>query len=131
MLRTIICVSTYFVLPIILLSYRESLAQTTIINNMDGGWYSMQGIHDPTNSNYLVGDNRPSCVPSESCQNDFRNFFVFDLGGVTQPIASGTFTVFVPRAPDGYQSPDPSENYELHDVVTPIATLVNGTGGVA
>jgi hypothetical protein len=62
-----------------------------------------------------------------------RNFFVFDLASVVQPIASAKLALFVPSALSGpgYNSPDPSENYEVHDVTTSIATLVAGTGGVA
>jgi hypothetical protein len=77
--------------------------------------------------NYFVGDNLSN--------KDTRNFFVFNLAGVTQPIASATLALYVPGAPGdigpGYESPDPSETYELHDVVTPIASLVGNTGGVA
>jgi hypothetical protein len=50
-----------------------------------------------------------------------------------QPIASAKLALFVPSelAGPGYNSPDPSENYELNDVTTSIATLVAGTGGAA
>jgi hypothetical protein len=85
----------------------------------------MTGNHQPETHNYFVGDRF-------GVGRDFRNFFVFDLAGVTQPIASAKLALFVPILPEpGYESPDPSENYELHDVVTPFATLLDGTGGVA
>jgi hypothetical protein len=129
--RTTGCTSTLITLLLVLLDCPSVSSATVNINNTDGGWYSVQGIHDPTNSNYLVGDNRiGSCTPSVACQDDFRNFFVFDLAGVTQAIASAKLAVWVPSPPDGYKSADPNENYELHDVITPIATLLDGTGGV-
>ena len=61
---------------------------------------------------------------------EHRNFFVFDLAGVTQPISSATLNLYVPSATEnGYVSADPSENYELHDVVTSLSALIAGTGG--
>jgi hypothetical protein len=108
-----------------------SSAETMVINYTDRGWYTPEGLHRPVNTNYLVGDNRGGgCTTSETCKDDFRNFFVFDLSGVTKAVGPATFALWLPL-PSGYQSADTSENYELHDVVTPIATLVAGTGGVA
>src|SRR5947207_11973228 len=88
-------------------------AQTVTISHTDRGWYNNTGFHNPSNPNYVVG-------------GDYNNFFVFDLSGVTQPIASAKLALYVPSAlaGPGYSSPDPSENYELHDVTTSIATLV-------
>lgn len=104
-------------------------AQTVFINFTDRGSYTETGFHNPSNPNYVVGDNRG--FPS-AC-GDCRNFFVFDLSSVVQPIASAKLALFVPSSLSGpgYVSADPSENYELHDVTTSIATLLAGTGGVA
>jgi PEP-CTERM motif len=122
-------VSWLFTLLSGLLYCPSALAQTVVINYTDRGWYAPTGFHDPSNLNYGVGDVRgPSC--GVTCYADIRNFFVFDLAGVTQPISSAKLELSVPIG-RGYVSPDPSENYELHDVITPIATLVDGTGGVA
>jgi outer membrane scaffolding protein for murein synthesis (MipA/OmpV family) len=108
-----------------------TLAQTQNIHVTDSGWYDATGFHNPVNTNYLVGDVRGS-ICSPHCTDDFRDFFVFDLSGVNQTIASAKFAVSVTSALDGgYRSADPSENFELHDVGTPIATLVAGAGGVA
>jgi hypothetical protein len=100
------------------------------VNYTDRGWYSPAGIHNPNNLSYIAGDTRGAgCV---TCVSDSRNFFVFDLAGITQPIAAAKLAVLVPSQPGpGYVSADPSENYELHDVITPIAALRNGTGGIA
>lgn len=96
--------------------------QTTVFNYKDRGQYSDFGVHDKNNSNYLAG----------YIGNEYRNFFVFDLTGVIQPIASATLNLSLPGVPrPGYDSPDPSGNFELHDVVTSISSLTAGTGGVA
>ena len=103
-------------------------AQTVVINHTNRGWYDDTGSSLPNNLSYAVGDYRGGgCVP---CVGDMRNFIVFDLSGVSQPIVSAKIAGFIP-GPTGYQSGDPSENLELHDVITPIATLINGAGGLA
>ena len=129
MKRTITCVSILVALVAFMIDCKMVSAQAVVIPYTDSGWYSETGFHNPTNPNYVVGDNRG--FPG-SC-GDCRNFFVFDLSGVTQPIASAKLALYVPSALEGpgYVSGDPSENYELHDVTTSIATLLNGTGGAA
>src|SRR4051794_3996091 len=79
-------------------------AQTVVINYTDRGWYQQEGRREGI-TNYFVGDNGI----------EYRNFFVFNLSSVTQPIASATLELFVPAAgsAQGYVSADPSENYEL------------------
>jgi large repetitive protein len=102
-----------------------STGQTVAIPHTDRGQYSNTGFHNPTNPNYVVGGDSFVAV--------YHNFFVFNLAGVVQPIASAKLALYVPSelSGPGYSSSDPSENYELHDVTTSIATLVAGTGGVA
>jgi hypothetical protein len=112
-------------LLIVLLASSLVSAESVVINHTDRGWYNMSGNHQPETHNYFVGDRF-------GVGRDFRNFFVFDLAGVTQSIAGANLALFVPILPEtGYESPDLSENYELHDIVTPFATLLDGTGGVA
>jgi hypothetical protein len=112
-------------------------AATIVINYTDRGWYDPTGFHLPHGTNYYAGDDRGGRNTS-ALFDDYRNFFVFDMETVPQPIESATLALFVPANPNpppldgpGYSSPDPSENYELHDVVTPITALMDGTGGVA
>jgi len=120
-------VSLSVLLNLALVLCTSGFAQTVLINYTDRGWYDPTGFHNPSNLNYIVGDFRAS-----HGYDDARNFFVFDLAGITQPIASAKLALFVPGPSiPGYDSGDPSENYELHDVTTPIASLVAGTGGVA
>jgi large repetitive protein len=133
MRRTIACTSMLITLLIVSLASSWASAETVVINYADRGWYDPTGFHDTDILNYGVGDVRgPGC---DSCRDDIRNFLVFDLSGVAHPIASAKLALFVPGplsiAPPGYKSFDPSENYELHNVTTSIASLVAGTGGVA
>lgn len=129
-----LCKTTCAVTLIALLSFQAICplvsAQTVNIAKTSRGWYTPSGQH-VGNSNYVVGDVRgPVCGPI--CSDDIRNFFVFDLSSVTRPIASAKLALLVPSQPgQGYASPAASENYELHDVVTPLGPLMGGTGGVA
>jgi large repetitive protein len=118
------CVSILIAIFTFVMNCPSATAQTILIPHTDRGWYSDTGFHNPGNPNYVVGD---------TSFNISRNFFVFDLASVVQPIASAKLALFVPSESSGpgYASADPSENYELHDVITSIATLVAGTGGVA
>jgi large repetitive protein len=134
MKRTITCVSMLNALVTFMIDCQLVSAQTVVIPHTDRGWYRSSGTHLTFNLNYFAGDDRgPGC--NAPCLNDYRNFFVFDLSSVVTPIASAKLAVYLPNSPaqlgPGYISGDPSENYELHDVVTSIATLLDGTGGVA
>jgi hypothetical protein len=96
----------------------------TILNGLDKGWYNEFGYHDPSSENYYAGNNRgPGCI---RCSSEVRNFFVFDLSSITQPITSATLEIGRGR----YDSPDLAETYELHDVTTSINLLRTGNGGL-
>jgi murein DD-endopeptidase MepM/ murein hydrolase activator NlpD len=89
-----------------------SLGQSTTLNATDTGWYDSTGFHDATNKNYWV---------SQSGGTQYRDYAVFNLSGVSQPITAATLNLFNPS--DGYNSPLSSDTYSLFDVSTPIATL--------
>ena len=60
----------------------------------------------------------------------YRDFVVFSLASVTQPILSATLELINPT--EGYSSADPSETLSLFDVSTAIATLrSSGSGQIA
>jgi hypothetical protein len=102
-------------------------AQTTVIDYTDRGWYKSPGQHDPTNHSYFVGDDRGNFLCGLCEDNDVRNFFVFDLANLTQPVTSAKLALTVPAGDyGGYLSGDPSENYALHDVTSPISLLMSG-----
>jgi Fe-S cluster biogenesis protein NfuA len=92
------------------------------IDAMDSGWYSSTDIHNPNNTNYVVG-NCPNCASS----NDFNNWFVFDLSGTSGLVTGATLAL---ENPLGYGSGDPTETYEIFAVSTSITDLTAGIGGV-
>ncbi len=106
-----------------------SARDSVVIVASDRGWYCSDGDHDPDNPNYAAGINM---------QNDeFRNWFVFDLAKLKGRITSMTLNLGVPGGPPndpdvgGYRSRDPSELYQLYSVETAIDDLVGGSGGLA
>ena len=96
-----------------------SHAATMTLNYVDSGWYDNSGFHGPMNENYLASDDNGPI---------FRNWFVFDLSGVTDPIVSATLRLFNPVR--GFISADPTETYTLYDVTTSIASLTTGGAGL-
>jgi hypothetical protein len=92
-------------------------ANTLTLNAIGSGWWDSTGSHTATNPNYIAG----------LYTNEYRDYFVFDLAGISQPITGATLLVFNPSG--GYSSADPTETYAVFDVSTPIATLqASGTG---
>jgi hypothetical protein len=100
------------------------------LDSFDEGWYTRSGVHDPMIDNYLVGD-----PTSNAAEPEFRNFFVFDLGSLSGTYSAAVLRVWNPGLPfgavDGFGSPDPTETYVLHDVTTNLASLLDGTAGLA
>lgn len=89
---------------------------------VDQGWYRQTGFHNPAIINYIVGQ----CVTSGcGTAGEYRNFFVFDISALRQPVTSLALRLF------SYDVTLSSGNYYLNDVTSPIDSLVDGTGGVA
>jgi hypothetical protein len=120
-------------LLIVLAACSLGSAEIWWVSDLDRGWYSELGVHIPDNDNYAVGDLHGRACSTSDCFSDLRNFFVFDLSLIPKPIQSAKLVLNVHGTLPipGYFSNDPSETYELHDVITPIATLLDGTGGLA
>jgi len=96
-------------------------AATIVIDATDSGWYDDGGSHDVNNDNYLVGWRGA----------EYHNYFVFDLTSIaSETVVSATLRLFEPAVDlptiyaDGYDSPDPSETYEVVQVITPAAALI-------
>ena len=53
------------------------------LNFTSAGWYKDDGSHTITNPNYIAG----------FCVNSFRNFFSFDLSGITVPVTSAELQI--------------------------------------
>lgn len=102
-------------------AYMDLNGAATLLT-FDRGWYNQSGSHTTSNLNFAVGD------AVESNGVVFRNFFVFDLSSITSPVASAKLRAENPI--NGYTGVQPSETWTLYDVVTPIPTLIAGTGGV-
>lgn len=79
----------------------------------DCGWYSDAGVHQPANLTYIVRTNGTG---------NHRNFFVFDLSGVTQTIVSAVLKLENPQS----LTNSINSTYTLYDVSTSVATLVTG-----
>lgn len=92
-------------------------ARAAFIDATDSGWYGADGLHTQQNQNYLAG----------RFGDERRNFFVFDLTGVSEEITSATLHLYNPTGTtpffQGYQSADPTETYTVFDVTTPISSL--------
>ncbi|MBA3947771.1 MAG: hypothetical protein H0X37_24855 [Herpetosiphonaceae bacterium] len=87
---------------------------TIMLTPTDTGKYTNKGFHNATNLNYLVGDcNLLNCYPPPNAH--YRNFFVFDLGGVVGTITGATLV-----AADPFDNP-PSAPYTLYAVQSSIA----------
>jgi Tannase-like family of unknown function (DUF6351)/PEP-CTERM motif len=92
------------------------------INASDSGNYSDSGSHALGDLEYVAGwDNE-----------GLHDYFVFDLSSLSGTIASATLHVYNPAVcePDcsytgGYDSPDATETYNLHEVLLPAALVTN------
>jgi hypothetical protein len=94
------------------------------LNATNSGTYAGSG--DSYDGNYSVG------WFSGQFADEFRNFFVFDLSSVSGTITSATLRLSSYDPPSsGYVSNDPTETFSLFNVSTPLANLINGSGGVA
>jgi hypothetical protein len=91
---------------------------TTAISQTARGIYVTYGTHAP--DNYFVGKNYFDTFT-------YRNYFVFDLSGISQPISSATLAL-ENRSFSSYAT---SENYEVHDVTTPISELLSDAASTA
>ncbi|AKV67092.1 Alkaline phosphatase [Microcystis panniformis FACHB-1757] len=94
----------------------EPPLNTITLDAADTGWYDVTGYHDPGNTNYIVGD----------YYGLYRNWFTFNLPTLTAPIISAQLKVNT----YDYNSPQPSETYELRDVTTAVPTLTAGGSGL-
>ena len=127
------------VLAVLLLCASAQQAAAVTIDATDRGWYGDDGTHNTSILNYLAGDcDGGTCVAgSNTGIDEFRNFFVFDLSGVTGPITAATLILHntdgTAQFPNnvGFFSDTGSETYLVNEVSTAIASLLAGTGGVA
>src|SRR4051812_12584138 len=143
MRRTNIWTSTLLTLLGVLLCGTVVSAQTIIVPHTYRGDINAEGANygiNPAHANYFIGEYRDprghECYPY--CSADWRNYFVFDMSSIEQQIIAASFEIYAsgsgssgPQSGAGYYSPDPSENFELHDVNTPAAELIDIYGSEA
>lgn len=98
-----------------------------IPSTFSGGIHA-DGSTTPGFFNYFVGYSVPS-TPIER-----RNYFIFDLGGVTTPVASATLKLFLPGGPSmasGFISSEPTEDYRVSGSPFPWMAYADAFGGTA
>jgi hypothetical protein len=99
-------------------------ADVITLDAMDSGWYSSSGNLDskfiPGNTNYFAGytPNQPDLESP-----GWRNYFSFDLGGVSNTIAAAW--LYLPNLGTNMGAP---VTYDIYEVNTPAATLAGATG---
>ena len=98
-----------------------SQGATITINSVDTGWYMESGLHVPTNVNYLVGDYGSQV---------FRDFFVFDTSTIAGTITSAKLRAYNSGTFPGFASHNTTETWALFDILTPLSSLLAGTGGI-
>jgi hypothetical protein len=95
------------------------------IQAFDRGWYTQAGFHDPDNLNYLVGFGGNDDEIRGGNQW-FRNFFVFALPSVSEPIVGARLNLEVPSF-HGYVSQSSAAVFTLHDIAFSLISLMDGT----
>ena len=100
-------------------------AATLVLGASTQAWYSQGGF------NLAVFGNQSSPIfntfTGVQDSVEFRSYFVFDVGSITSPIASGTLQLYQKR----YYSSVSTETITLYDVTTPTTTLVSTQGTAA
>ncbi|MBX3436052.1 MAG: PEP-CTERM sorting domain-containing protein [Planctomycetaceae bacterium] len=87
------------------------------LDAINSGWHQHNGHHEEGRTNYIVGDGGSTL--------QFRNWFVFDLSGLTDTIIGAELRLFNPDI-EGFQSNDPTETYTLFEVLASSAALDAG-----
>jgi len=96
-------------------------ADTITLDPLYYGHYEISGLHQPTVMGYVAGHNGSGII-------DYRDFIVFDLTSVTMPVLAAELQLR--NGQNGYDSICTTETFVLHDVSTPIATLISGGSGL-
>lgn len=101
------------------LSFTGAASAQQTINSSDNGWYLDNGVHGPTNTNTYSGEFQSQL---------YRGFWQFDLTGLV-PASSISITFLGNNGT--FETDTGSETIALFDFTGSVATLLNGTGGLA
>jgi hypothetical protein len=96
--------------------YAASADRQVVLDAFDRGAYQ-EFFHVPHNTSYNTGD--------ASTYN--RSFFIFDLSGIEGTVVAAEFRMLVSNT----ITADPFETFALHDITTPIPSVLDGTAGMA
>lgn len=103
----------------------SAAAGPLVFTSVNSGWYRSDGVLDskfiPGNQNYFAGE-FPSQVPGQSYE--FRNYFVFDLSGLSGTAVSATLSI--PNIGSNVGAPF---GYTLYDVTTATGVLAVANPG--
>jgi hypothetical protein len=90
-------------------------ASTTFVGFSNSGFYNSGATSASTNGNFATG------WFVAGITEEIRDWFSFDLSGVTGTITAATLNLQMPAS--GFLSPDPTETLTIFDVTTSPATL--------
>jgi hypothetical protein len=104
-----------------LLAVVPANAQT--LTAIQQGWFTNFGEHNSGNSNYFAGNSSGFAI--------LRNFFTFDLTGISSMITGATFQIYNPS--NGFRSGDSTETYSFGTTSANSVQLASsyGSGSVA
>lgn len=105
----------------------RALASTEISSTFSSGIYEGGGT-SPGFLNYYIGYSFPSSL------SERRNYFIFDLTGVSGPVVSASLKLYLPGPPDlplGFISSDPTEDYRISGSAFPWTAFAEAFGGTA
>lgn len=98
----------------------STASAAALLSATDQGHFQDDGTHYAWTTNYAAGN--------DTTGRDFRNFFVFDLTGLSGNIVtSASLDILLPDT--GYSSPDASETLTLSDVSSSAIASLVGTSG--
>ena len=84
-----------------------------ITDQLDRGWYNSAGEAAPTNTAFGFGGNYTVGMTG----TEARNFFIFDIPQIAEPIIRAELVLYVTSPEDGgYVSPDPTESLTLYSL---------------
>ncbi len=98
------------------------------ISSVFSGGIHADGSTAPGFFNYYVGYSVPS-TPIER-----RNYFIFDMAGVSTPVASAKLKLFLPGGPSmalGFISSEPTEDYRISGSAFPWTAFADAFSGAA
>ena len=94
-------------------------ASLMTVDAIDRGYYNPNGSHNPDSINYYASGDNSDVTASNT--PFVRNFFMFDLTGITTPIISATFRVWV-----GTGLLDSTGVYTLSDITSDYTEVMLG-----